>query len=364
MNGTFCACCGKEFDENEFREVSKDFSQSGYSPYCIQCESDYFNKLAEVEGRPLALFMVCGAYNAPLLPAYVDNETFMTTDTPWIYYISQLIENKQYYKRGKPQTFFKTETYLLKLLGREMTEKDFAKYIFHEKKRLDEENRKKEEEESKKQGSVEQREKWGEMALYPELPMTDALYNELDRQYENKAVDFKGTTLTAVQKDTLVKVARLNVIYDYLISQGNIKDATATQKTVDMLLASEQMRKKDEKAVEAYRIDTQVVALEKAGFMENGKLLPMDNLIQAIMNNCVKKKKYDYTLDACDEMIERMWNTIRQNADLFIQTELPAELKVEDTWGEFADKKSEGEKENERFTGATKIRFRNDDDME
>lgn len=342
----FCQCCGAELTEDNAREVNKKFSQSGLSPYCIECEQAYYERLAAVEGNSLALFHACAAFNVPCKPIVLDGAKFGKDDGRWFVYTSLLAEKGEDMKGNEPATFFDGETDILKVFGKYFSEKDFAEYIKHERAALD-----------KLVGTKEQRDKWGVLPLHKDLPMTAAIYDELDRQYDVMASSFRGQTLSLRQEDIMKKVARNNVIYDYLLRQGLVKSAVDIQKSNDLLLASEELRKKDEKPVEGYRTDSQAVALEAAGFMESGKLLPCDKLQEVIFNRFIKRRKFDYTLDACDAVLERNWNTMRANSDVYISTELPAELEVEDEWGEFAEEESEDEKENKKFIGTTKVVF-------
>jgi hypothetical protein len=125
----------------------------------------------------------------------------------------------------------------------------------------------------------------------------------------------------------------------------------------DDLMASEQMRKKDEKRVENFRFDACVIALEKAGLMENDGFKTIDGVKEAIADHFLTARKYNYTGDVLDQVIEDIYNNARINADMSPVEELPADLKPEDAFGEFAEEADETEKERMRYAGATKVYY-------
>lgn len=346
----YCHSCGVELTRENCREVPKEFSQSGLSAYCIECEQKILDRLAQTEGRPIALFHTCACLDVPCNPLLLDGINIDTCEDIWITYINALAEAKQDKKRNKVLGFADgAVTALQELFGRTLDHKDFVAYIDNERKKI-----------AKLVGTEQQREKWGTQPLYKGLALTREMYDELDRLYEIRENSYKGQTITPQMEDTLIKVAKSNVIYDHLMRQGLVKMALDVQKNIDLLLASEQMRKKDEKPTEQFRMDALVDALEKAGCMENGDFLNYDELVEVLRDNFIKSKKYDYSLDVADQVVLDVINAMRGNAELLPLTELPFELAVEDEYGEFEDEETEEEKKRKEFAGLTKVQFTNE----
>ena len=158
-------------------------------------------------------------------------------------------------------------------------------------------------------------------------------------------------------QESIIKICKWNAIADYLLETGNYADAQKVQAMVQKEMESEQMRKKDEKPVEALRIDALVSALEEAGFMENGLLLTYDELIEAMRDKHAKSRKYDYSLDVADQVILDIYNSMRANADQEMVSSLPHELKTEDIYGEFLPEESEREIAAKKYAGLTKVSF-------
>lgn len=343
----YCHCCGAELTEENCRQVSPSFSVNGLSHLCISCEQNFYEKLARVEGRYIALFHACAALNVPCKPIVLEGiEDFDKCDDPWITYINCLSEKKADRKGKKILTFFDGITNMREIFGKDLTETDFVKYVKAERAKLD-----------KMPGTPEQREKWG---INKEWTTED--YNELDRLYEARASSFKGQTLTLQQENALINVAKWSLKQDKFIDKGNLQGAKALLDMIDKTLAAESMRKKDEKPVEHFRPDAWVVALERAGLMADGKFLNLNDTINAIDKNLLRKRKYNYSLDVLDQTLFKILNCIRQNADLAAVYELPTELLVDDELGEFLPEETAEEKKRKKYANLTPVRKQNSDD--
>lgn len=330
-----CPACGDVLTEENSREAGV---------YCLNCESKHFKKIEEINGTHLALFVCCMAFNVPCEPMIVPADFALEKDDRWQVYLALLFENGKFEKNGRARTFFDGETNIRMIFGRNIDQTDFAKYVDYEQKRL-----------ASLIGTPEQRERWGTEPLWRDMPMTAEIYEELDRQYQIRLASYRGMTITPAMDDVLVKVARLNVVMNSLISKGRTKEIGDIQKIVDSLLASEQMRKKDEKPIEALRIDALVDSLEKAGLMENGQFLTYDETVNALRDNFVKSKKYDYSLDVADQSILAILNAMRANADFPQIFDLKDDETVEDEYGEFETEETEREKAAKKYAGLTKI---------
>lgn len=339
-----CHCCGVELSPDNCREVSSEFSQSGLSAYCIECESRIYSRFAQTQGKYHALLSACSAFNTPLKPLLLDGVNLDEEPDAWLTYATLLAESGQDRKNGKLLGFADGVTTLWGLFGNDLSQKDLVKRISAEKDKI-----------AKTAGTESQREKWGELPIYKGLAMSNELYKELDRLYSIRESAYKGQDLTSQQVATLIKVAKNDAIYDHLMRTGLAKLATDIQKSTSQLLADENMRPKDKKPVEELRLDALVLALEEAGLMENGDLLNYDELIEVLRDRFVKSKKYDYSLDVADQMMLDVINSMRYNADLPYIQDLPEEFAPVDEYGEFEPEETEREKENKRFLGITKV---------
>lgn len=328
-----CAFCGETKTSDFFADRAH-----GKSPYCYDCENEIFDKIEKECGLHLALYACCAAFNVPFLPLIVDKGITEESEK-WLYYLDLLSQKGFEEKDGRILTFFDGGTNILKLFGRQLDDKTTASYIEAETARI-----------KNQQGTAEQRARWGEGQLMSKTPFTTEMYNELDARYSARAAEFKGTTLSTQQQDVLIKVTKWNYMIDLLLQSGLYPYAEKLQRMVQAELASECMRKTDEKPVEAMRLDATIDALEKAGLMADEKFLTYDETMEAFYNWCTKKK-YPFSKDAADQMILAMQNAALANADMPVLDDLPEEYRVDDVFGEFEEEETEQERKAKEFAG-------------
>lgn len=347
QNEIYCHCCGQALTDENCRAVNN--SQSGYSHLCVECENDLYQNLAKVEGDSIALFHTCAALNVPCLPIALDGVelTYNENKDGWLTYINLLAEKGLDRKKGKILGFADGLTSLVDCFGKNLSHTDFAERVKREKEAIAKR--------PKQIGSDAQIAKWGQIPIVKGYPFTQELYDELDRLLEIRESAYKGQDLNPQQKETLIQAAKADASYNYLMSIGNIQQATNVQKAVSQRLADENMRAKDKKPVEELRLDALVLALEDAGLMENGDLLTYDELIEVMRDKFVKSPKYQYSLDVADQMMLDIINSMRQNADLMPIQDLPEEYAPVDEYGEFMPEETEKEKENKKYLGVTKV---------
>lgn len=332
-----CAFCGEAKPSKEYSDRAH-----GKACYCKECESAVFNRMESECGLHLALYSCCAAFNVPFLPLII-NKAIEEQEDKWQYYLD-LVESKGYFEKdGKILTFFDGGTNILKIFGRQFEDKQTAQFIEQETRRI-----------ASLQGTPEQRAKWGTQDLMRDVPMTTELYNELDANYETRAAEFRGTSLSAQQIDVLTKVTKWNYMIDKLLTRGQFPYAEKLQKMIQSELASECMRKTDEKSFDSMRIDATIDALEKAGLMENGQFLTYDEVLE-VFHDWQTKKKYAYTVDVADQMILAIQNAMRRNADLPFLAELDEEDMIHDDNGEMAEEESEHERKAKEFCGYAPI---------
>lgn len=357
QNEIYCHCCGQTLTNENCRETNN--SITGHSHLCVSCENDIYQNLAKVEGDSIALFHSCAAFNVPCLPIALDGVelTYNENKDGWLTYINLLADKGLDCKKGKILGFSDGLTSLVDCFGKNLSHTDFSERVKREKEAIAKR--------PKQIGSDEQREKWGwTMPIVKGLPYSQELYDELDRLYDIRESAYKGQDLNPQQKETLIKVAKNDAIYNYLMSIGNAKVATDIQKSTSQILADENMRPKDKKPVEELRLDALVLALEDAGLMENGDLLTYDELVEIMHDKFIKSPKYEYSLDVADQMMLDIINSMRQNADLPYIQDLPEEFAPVDEYGEFEPEETEREKENKRFLGITKVNIVKSDKKE
>ena len=332
-----CSICGTPLTEENSRENA--FT-------CLDCESKRFKQLEEKNGTHIALFLMCGMTDLPLEPMIIPDKFVEEQDDKWKIYTDLLKEKGKLEKRGKLRGFIDGVSDLREIFGEELSQKDFANYVANEQEYIDQ-----------LEGTEEQRERWGELPLWEKVPLTSEYYDELDRRLDAKMERYKGFSIDDVLLDTFKKISKLELIEELLLSKGDVENFAKIQKSIDAIQASEQLRKKDEKPIEEMRLDAMVIALENAGLMENGELLPYDELVVALRDNFIKAKKYNYSLDVCDQVILDIQNSMRRNADLMQLIDLPEELEVVDEYGEFSAEETEQEKEAKKYAGLTKVQF-------
>lgn len=339
-----CRKCGVELTEDNCR--------SRECLYCVECESKAFEELEKANGASLGLYLACSRFDVPLYPLLITDkngalkEEFANAEDKWIAYLDILDREEKLFVNDRMATFTDGEARLLYIFGRKFDKGTFADHVVFERERIE-----------KQVGTNEQRERWGIRPLWQNLPMTNEIYNELDRMFFARLSRYKGVTVDEQLEDTIKKWTTLSLVQDHLRSLGDAAGYDKVQKSIDSMLAAEQLRKKDEKPTETYSFDTQIKALEDAGLVEDGKFLDLEGVQKGLLQHFIKKPKYDYSVDVLDHVIEDIWNTMRANADVMLSTELPETLKPKDTFGELSKDDGDGYKKAKEFAGLTKVQY-------
>lgn len=158
----------------------------------------------------------------------------------------------------------------------------------------------------------------------------------------------------AQQEDTLRVCAKMRLKADQALSLGTkegVDIASKLNKMIQDNLASENLRKRDEKPVEELRIDSIVDSLEKAGFLKKGKILPLAEVQRVLLERAGilggnPSHVYPYTLDAADQMLQAIINTMRTNDGQPVITRLPDNMRLDaNVSSEFAQEPNADEKE-------------------
>lgn len=344
-----CHCCGVELSPDNCREVSSEFSQSGLSAYCVECESRIYSRFAQTQGKYHALLSACSAFNTPLKPLLLDGVNLDEEPDAWLTYATLLAESGQDRKNGKLLGFADGVTTLWGLFGNDLSQKDFVKRIAAEKDKI-----------AKTPGTELQRERWGVSKFYS----TQSDYDELDRILEARLSSYQGQDLTPQALCILENVAKWTFQIDKLIEKGNFAGAKALNDMIDKNLASENLRLKDGKQTENLKFDMLVDALERKGFMEQGKFKTKDEVIEAIAEHFTHTKKYDYPIDALHQMELKILNTMRGNVDFNALFDLTPDMQVEDIYGEFSEEENDEYKRRKKYANLTEIQFMGEGETE
>ena len=330
-----CSICGKPLTDENSRE-------NAYT--CLDCENKRFKQLEEANGTSIALFLMCGMVNLPLEPLILPYKFAEKEGNKWEVYCNLLKEKGKLEKNGKLRGFNNGVCDIREIFGSKMSYTDFSAYVEAQQELINEQ-----------EGTEEQREQWGTRPLWQKLDLTTDLYNELDRRFDAKISRYKGITIDEVLSDTLKKLCRLELVQEYLISIGDVTSFDKIQKSIDSIQAAEQLRKKDEKPIENFKIDAQIKALEDAGLVEDGKFFDFDTTRKKLLN-LTKSTKYNYPLDMVDQMIFGIKNNMMANANALMATELSPDLVFEDTNNEFEKKENADYLEKSKFIGSVKVR--------
>ena len=177
---------------------------------------------------------------------------------------------------------------------------------------------------------------WGEGD--EDNPYTDMDYRRLDqlfKTYSARLVSLGG--YDAQQEDTLRNCCKMRLLADKCLAKGtkeSVAMCTQLNKAIQTELSSEGLRKVDTVKQPEARVDSIIDALERAGFLENGKILPLDDVVEVCLRRLgalggAPSHKYPYTLDAADQMMFMIANNMYDNDDLPEIAELPDKLKFD-----------------------------------
>lgn len=197
--------------------------------------------------------------------------------------------------------------------------------------------------------SEEQRRKWladwgiGDKSK----PYTQEDYEKLDQTFQTYASRLeKAGGMDALQEDTLRSCSKMRLQADKAVVKGdkdNVAVAEKLNKMIQEQLASEQLRKRDEKPVGIAKLDGIVDALAKK--YGAGAELTYEQALE-ICSKWLMSHKYPHTMDAAEHMILAIINNTRQNNDMPVMPELPVEARFPDSMdSEFAEKPNDAEKE-------------------
>lgn len=321
----YCVMCGTEL--NEFSGVfgsEQRHKNQKFIPFCRKCQQEYFDMLAKETTPHLAMFYCCIAFDVPFvfkrLPC-LDDEA-----EPWIAYLNNLRRSAEDRHGKSILGFVDGESDVLQIFGENLTNGTFSKMVSAERALKE-----------RKRGSKRQKEDWGEMDGF-----TQEQYDELDRLYKVQSKPFEATGIDELLEYNLREICKNLLRYSMANAQGKAKDAKQFLDQAETIKASNLMRKRDEKPIEELKVDTIVDKLEKKGFMKNGKLLTLSELLKMIPN---MRPQFPHSLDAADQMMLCIENTMRRNAGMGTVSELSESMMIDALPGEFLEDAPEWEKD-------------------
>lgn len=294
-----------------------------------------YEELAKETSESLAYFYCCIAFDVPFdrnaVPA-------VNIEDKWIAYTDYLRIHNLDVVKGVRQGFLDGLTDITKIFGEGLKNGEFTKAIFNERSARD-----------RKQGTVAQRKAWGmgdEKSNY-----TSQDYDRLDELFKSYSSRLVSSGGYDTQQEYILRLcSRMSLDMEKMLASGQIDKAQKLNKMIQDNLASENLRKKDEKPIEDLRVDSLVDALEKSGLYKNGKILALPDLQKALLERMgalggKPSHKYPYTFDAADQMILAIANTMRMNDGLTEMEELPDNMRFdENVAAEFAAVPNEEEK--------------------
>lgn len=307
--------------------------------------NDFYLQVTEREGPNMALFYTCIAANVPFVIADIPTKITDGADT-WDKYTSKLISEGDDKRGARDAEWLDGVTDIRFAFGAELTQTDFAAAIRSEKAKL-----------AKLPGTKTQRKKWGERGNGKPFKTDD--YNRMDEMFDAYASDYKASGLTQRREQALIRFVKLTHLADKAAEDGDNKTAQGFIRSADAILAGEAMRAKDEKPMEGFRFDACIVALEKAGLMEDGHFLSYEDTCKAIWNivHPEGNPRYGYSLDVADQILLNWENNMRLNSGRSEAYSLPPDMKTFDDYGEFEPEETEEEKTLKRQMDLTKVRF-------
>ena len=172
-------------------------------------------------------------------------------------------------------------------------------------------------------------------------------YLQLDSIFDTYAARLeKSGGMDEWQEDTLRSCTRMRLESDKCLAKGgkeNVDMASKLNKMIQEQLASEQLRKRDEKPIGIAQITGIVQAMAKRYGV--GSELTYDQAVE-ICSQWLLSHKYPHTMDAAEHMLLAIINTTRENNDLPQFGELPEEAKFPASMeSEFEDKPNDTENE-------------------
>lgn len=165
---------------------------------------------------------------------------------------------------------------------------------------------------NKEPGTKAQRKTWGSGATGKQYSTED--YNRLDELFSTYSARLVSAGGYDTQQEYILRLCcRMTMDMEKMLAAGQVDKAQKLNKMIQENLASENLRKKDAKPMEEFRLDSWADALEEAGLTKNGKRCDPDEMFRILFG---RPPKYPYTKDAVEQMILINENRMRSNDGL------------------------------------------------
>ena len=204
---------------------------------------------------------------------------------------------------------------------------------------------------NKEPGTKAQRKTWGSGATGKQYSTED--YNRLDELFSTYSARLVSAGGYDTQQEYILRLCcRMTMDMEKMLAAGQVDKAQKLNKMIQENLASENLRKKDAKPMEEFRLDSWADALEEAGLTKNGKRCDPDEMFRILFG---RPPKYPYTKDAVEQMILINENRMRSNDGLPELPVLPDDMRLEDTLEEFEEEQGSREQEAYEKLGLVKM---------
>lgn len=315
-DGVVCNRCGKLLDTfTGLVSNPKWDGQTMYKHWCRECQQEYYEEIETKCGSRIALFYCCVAFNVPFHPQCVPDmdDSVMYK---WIEYLDNLYHAGLIVVKDNAATFFDGETDILRIFGDKLTDAQFADFANSERGG------------STKPGTKNQRKNWGEINHY-----TSEEYNELDRLYAIHSEPYAQVDIDADMDYNLRSICKNLLKADQYRQEGKTADYKRMLDSVTVIRKNLQARLEGDSQTKM-QLDSLIDAMERAGYAHNGKIVNKDTLIEMLSAD---KGHYDQNLDIVDLAMYSIVNVMRRNAGMSEMADLPADLQLEDRYGELSD---------------------------
>ncbi len=187
------------------------------------------------------------------------------------------------------------------------------------------------------------RKKWGRSFVNANgetREYTDGELEELERIYQMQSAEYKGNISPRMEYN-LQKISKLELEQSRSIAEGDDAKAKRYADMVNTIKKSEGMTAADAKPLEKMSIDGLIVALEKKGILQQGKIVDKATLLKLLAQ---ERGFYSASRDIVDAMMMGIINTMRSNNGESELEELPVSAQVEDNLGELRPAMTKSEK--------------------
>lgn len=176
---------------------------------------------------------------------------------------------------------------------------------------------------------------------------TDVEYRELENYYEIQAADYNNA-ITSRQEGGVIEVCTLRLEQKRCIAAGDSAGAKRYNDMINSVMSRESMKAGDIKSLEATRIDSLIMNLEKKGAIKDHRIIGKPELIELLAND---HPQYHTSSDIVDAIILAIVNTMRKNNGESELSALPITAQIEDVFGELMATTTEKERKAMADTG-------------